>query len=538
VVDKPSDAITGKKPEPTIQAGSTLPPSEQVSIASDANSDRHPPAIWFFFWGEFAERSSYYGMRAILFMYMTQGLHFADTKAAPIYTIFKQACYFLPLLGGYIADRWLGRYWTIVGFSIPYVLGHVILGFPNAIYMYIALALLAGGSGVIKPNISTLMGQTYDQKRPNKERLRSAAFMWFYFAINVGALISQIAMPEIRERYILAHLTPETRATAEAMLAKGEDISDVAPQEVAQAAYRIAFLFPTILMVMSLGVFAAGKPFYALEKPEKHEMTPSEKRLQLQTLGQLFGIFGLVVLFWFGYEHNDTLWIAFTRDYVDLRVPVLNITVAPDQLQFLNALFVIILVPVFNILFGILDPKVQIFTAMRKVLAGFVLTAMAIGIMSGAGFLAQGHTQEVFEAGKLHEISTTKVSVLWPAAAYIVLTFGEVLLYGTMLELAYTAAPKSMKGFITACFLLTNTIANFLNMGWTRFYGGSLKDAVADRGSLMPGEFFGLTALVTLAAAGAFIFVGKQFERSQAASSKRLQGIEDETIAARDAGLI
>src|SRR4051812_47557151 len=110
----------------------------------------HPPAIWFFFWGEFAERSSYYGMRAILFLYMTQALKLSDTEAGPLYSAFKMACYFLPLLGGYLADRWFGRYWTIVGFSVPYVPGHFILGIPNNTALFIALALLAGGSGVIK----------------------------------------------------------------------------------------------------------------------------------------------------------------------------------------------------------------------------------------------------------------------------------------------------------------------------------------------------------------------------------------------------
>src|SRR5215831_11767985 len=103
----------------------------------------HPPAIWFFFWGEFAERSSYYGMRAILFLYMTQVLLYADTDATPIYSYFKLACYFLPLLGGWIADRWLGRYWTIVGFSVPYIAGHFILGFPHVVALVLALALLA-----------------------------------------------------------------------------------------------------------------------------------------------------------------------------------------------------------------------------------------------------------------------------------------------------------------------------------------------------------------------------------------------------------
>ncbi len=483
---------------------------------TDGSSTSHPPAIWFFFWGEFAERSSYYGMRAILFLYMTSALHMSGIRATPIYSAFKMACYFLPLVGGFIADRWLGRYWTIIGFSIPYVAGHFILGIPMEPALFIALGLLAGGSGVIKPNISTLMGQTYDQKRPGQERLRSAAFLWFYLAINVGALISQLAMPEIRNQYINANLSPEVRAQAAEAAAQGEDISKFASDEVRQRAYAVAFQFPAWLMVFSLVIFALGKPFYALEKPERHKLTPEERRIQWKTLGRLFAIFGLIVLFWFGYEHNDTLWIAFTRDYVDLRVPFLSITIAPDQLQFLNALFVIILVPTFTFLFGRLDPKMKIFTPMRKVLAGFLLTAAAVGIMSLAGFMVEGHTQQVLEGGKTVEIARAKVSVFWPAAAVIVLTFGEVLLYGTMLELAYAAAPKSMKGFITACFLLTNTLGNLLNIPWTMMYGGSLVDKAAERGPLLPGPFFGITALVVVAAAVAFVFVGKQFERTQA----------------------
>ena len=482
--------------------------------------DTHPPAIWFFFWGEFAERSSYYGMRAILPLYMAQALHLAATSASPMYNAFKMACYFLPLLGGFIADRFLGRYWTIVGFSIPYVAGHFILGIPNYVAMVIALALLAGGSGVIKPNISTLMGQTYDQLRPGKERLRAAAFLWFYMSINIGAFISTLALPAIRSHYIETHMPPALAEQAQQMAAKGEDIAKIAPDEVVQSAYAVAFAFPAWLMVGSLAIFAAGKRFYALEKPERHVLTPEERRLQWQTLIRLFGIFALVVLFWFGYEHNDSQWVYFTRDYVNLKLPfnlpAFGDTVPADQVQALNPLFVIILIPVFNFVFGRLDPEVKIFTAMRKILVGFILTAAAIGIMALAAYLVQGHTEQIMQGEKLVEVSTRKVSILWPVTAYVILTIGEVLLYGTMLELAYAAAPKSMKGFVTACFLVTNTLGNFLNMLWTPYYGGSLVDKPADRGPMLPAEFFGITALVVVFAAVAFIFVGKQFERSQA----------------------
>ena len=172
---------------------------------------------------------------------------------------------------------------------------------------------------------------------------------------------------------------------------------------------------------------------------------------------------------------------------------LLGETVPPDQLQFLNALFVIILVPTFTILFGWLDPKVRVFTAYRKVLAGFILTAAAVAIMAGAALIVQ-------------KDPTAKVSIYWPAAAYIVLTFGEVLLYGTMLEVAYAAAPKSMKGFVSACFLVTNAVGNFVNMGWTYAYDKYVS----------PGPFFAATAGCVLLAAIAFAFIGKQFERSQA----------------------
>ena len=88
----------------------------------------HPRAFWFIFWGEFAERYSFYGMRAILPLYMTAQLGMSDGSAAFWYSAFKMACYFLPLLGGYLADRYFGKYWTIVAFSVPYVVGQFLIG--------------------------------------------------------------------------------------------------------------------------------------------------------------------------------------------------------------------------------------------------------------------------------------------------------------------------------------------------------------------------------------------------------------------------
>src|SRR4051794_6646362 len=138
-------------------------------------------------------------MRVLLPLYLTDVFNFPANS--PVYYWFKMAVYFLPLLGGYLADRFIGKYWAIVGFSVPYVLGHFILGIGNLTALVIALTLLALGSGVTKPNISALLGLTYDQQRPGQEKLLSSAFRWFYFSINFGAFLSQSILPYLRVHY-------------------------------------------------------------------------------------------------------------------------------------------------------------------------------------------------------------------------------------------------------------------------------------------------------------------------------------------------
>src|SRR5580658_3978743 len=102
----------------------------QDAVKPDAGTSAptgHPTGFWFIFWGEFAERCSYYGMRAILSVYMADQLGLGKGDAGLYMSFFIAACYFLPLIGGYLADNFFGKYRTIVAFSIPYILGHVVL---------------------------------------------------------------------------------------------------------------------------------------------------------------------------------------------------------------------------------------------------------------------------------------------------------------------------------------------------------------------------------------------------------------------------
>jgi POT family proton-dependent oligopeptide transporter len=412
---------------------------------------RHPIGFWFFFWGELAERSSYYGMRAILALYMTDALGFSDGQASMWMSYFIAGCYFLPLVGGYLADNYFGKYWTIVGFSIPYILGHVILGVESKTFLLIALSLLAMGSGVIKPNISTLMGMTYDQQRSGDEKLRSDAFAMFYWAINIGAALSSFAMPEIRSRW----------------------------------GYAIAFLFPAALMVVAFAIFAAGKRFYAVEVISRKTLTPEERALRWVVLGRIFGLFLVVTFFWSIFDQAASTWTFFARDFLDLQL--FGHKLKPDAIQGFNPILIILLLPPVNFLWKFMARHGQEMRATDKMLVGFILTASCMAVMSGAGFLSSPEH---------------KVSVLWEILAYVIITVAEICISVSGLELAFTAAPKTMKSFVTACWLLTVFFGNIFNAQITQFYG-----------KIPPGRYFGLLALMMIPVIIAFFFIARRFNR-------------------------
>lgn len=431
----------------------------------------HPLGFWFIFWGEFAERCSYYGMRAILGMYMNVAMHMGESDAATYMSLFIAGCYFFPLFGGYLADKYFGKYWTIVGFSIPYILGHVVLGFEAIPALVIALVLLALGSGMTKPNISTLMGMTYDQQRPGQERLRSNAFAIFYMSINIGAAISSYSMPAIRDKY----------------------------------GYQIAFLFPALLMAIAFVIFAMGKKHYAVEVIDRTPVPPEERKLQWQVLRRLFGLFLLVACFWAIFDQSASTWIFFGDVYMDQNV--LGMEVSAEQMQSLNPVLIIIMLPIITFLWNVLEKRGIHIRATDKMVVGFILTAVTMGIMAYAGYLAgPAETQQVVKEGatvveRVHLPPDRQVSLAWQAIAYVVLTIAEILISVTGLELAFVSAPQSMKSLITAIWLQTVFVANFfINAPITQLYE-----------RMEPREYFGMLAVAMLVVTAAFVLVAKRF---------------------------
>jgi POT family proton-dependent oligopeptide transporter len=372
---------------------------------SSRTSDRHPAAFAFIFWGELAERASFYGMRTLLALYLVETMGYGPGSASVAMQLFLAACFVTPLLGGWVADRWLGKYRTIAGFAVPYVIGQLVLAWvPTRAGLLIALTLLALGSGAIKPNTSTLLGEVYEAER--RSHLLSRAFSYFYAAINLGSALASLALPVVRNHY----------------------------------GYRAAFTIPAVLMGVAFLLFVAGRRHYA--RPEALARVRGARTAEGRDGGSsvrgLLGIFGLIAVFWFVYDQTASTWIFFARDHLDLEL-LRGIRISADQVQVVNPIAILVLTPVFNALWS----RVRIADT-TKMLAGFGITCGAMVAMACTGYAA----------------GDGRTSGWWVVGATFVITLAELCINVVGLELAYREAGPRAKSAVTAAFLLTVTVGD------------------------------------------------------------------------------
>src|SRR5256712_6784977 len=155
----------------------------------------HPRGLSTLFFTEMWERFSYYGMRGFLFLYMVKALGFTDTHAGAVYGNYVSSVWLVAIVGGFVADRWLGQYRSVLIGGAIIALGHFTLAFHALPFFHAGLWLIVIGTGLLKPNASTLVGSLYEQ---GDER-RDAGFSIFYMGINIGALLGPIVAGKIAE---------------------------------------------------------------------------------------------------------------------------------------------------------------------------------------------------------------------------------------------------------------------------------------------------------------------------------------------------
>ncbi|XP_023130336.1 solute carrier family 15 member 2 [Amphiprion ocellaris] len=351
----------------------------------------YPLSICFIVVNEFCERFSYYGMKALLTLYFVTYLHWDKDLSTAIYHAFGGLCYFTPILGALIADSWLGKFKTIIYLSIVYVIGHVVKSVGaiptvggrdvHIALSMLGLILIAFGTGGIKPCVAAFGG---DQFEDEHVRERQKFFSIFYMSINAGSLLSTIITPILR--------------------------GDV--QCFGGDCYALAFGVPAALMVVALVVFIAGSGMYkknplqgnillevcncvgfALrnrwyrskhEPRRSHWLDWAEEKYSKRLIQEIKMVLRVLVLyiplpmFWALFDQQGSRWT--------LQATRMNMafgdafSIKPDQMQMLNALLILVFVPIFDLiiypLVGLCRIKI---TPLRKMATGMIFAALAFG---------------------------------------------------------------------------------------------------------------------------------------------------------------
>ncbi|MGA2279348.1 MAG: POT family MFS transporter [Verrucomicrobiota bacterium] len=480
-------------------------------MSSPAKSavERWPRQIKFIVGNEACERFSYYGMRSILAGYITGAVlkgglgQDADTSTEIIHT-FVFANYFMPLFGAWLSDKIIGRYHTILWVSLFYCAGHGVLACSDLagtvhgklLLLYTGMALIAFGSGGIKPCVSAFVG---DQFRPEQSHLLQKAYGAFYWSINLGSFFSFLVIPWIKDRhgYSLAFGVPGIfMAIATFIFWLGtKHYVRVPPSRETKSAGFFKVLWcalanrnktgggalPRAEADRQVGPTEGQGSFWdaARDKFSEKEIDAAESVLPI-----LF-VFALIPPFWSLFDQSNSTWVLQGEKMVPTKV--LGLDIGAEQMQSMNPLMVMILVPLFTL--GIYPHIGRFASPLRRMSYGMFLGAVS--------FLVVALLQARLETG-------AQLSVLWQTVPYLILTTAEVLLSTTGLEFAFREAAPEMKSIIMSFWLLTIAFGDLLVVAVTRLFSNATNHAASvstNRFLLYAGMTFGVAILFSVVAA-------------------------------------
>ena len=463
-------------------------PTSETS-AMDARFFGHPRGLSTLFFTEMWERFSYYGMRALLILFMTAplaagGLGFDTAKAGPIYALYVSSVYLLSLPGGWVADRVLGLRPTVFVGGVVIMLGHICLAIPSLSTFYLGLVLIAVGTGLLKGNVAALVGQLY---RPDDVR-RDAGFSIYYIGINTGAFIAPLVTGWLAQsesfRGVLSGMgiRPEAAwhwgfgAAAVGMFLglvqytlggkylAPEGLRPVRPEDPAAAA-RVQRQVRTVglatLGVLALGAVLVATGVLALD-PEAISRNfkwallavtlgffgwlflvaewSAEERKRLVLIGILFVA---STIFWMAYEQAGSTLNLFAERSVDTHA--FGQPFPASWFQALTPFFIITLAPAFAALWvrlGRRDPSSPVKFAVALALLGLGFSVMVAASTAAAG--------------------GARVSPWWLVLSYLLQTMGELCLSPVGLSAMSKLAPVRIAGLIMGVWYLSISVGNYL----------------------------------------------------------------------------
>jgi POT family proton-dependent oligopeptide transporter len=437
---------------------------EEVDVPSDASGiGGHPRGLTTLFFTELWERFSYYGMRAILVLYMVApvaqgGLGFDTKHATSIYGTYTMSVYLTALPGGLIADRWLGARLAVLFGGIIIACGHFSMVFQSLTFFYGGMVLIAIGTGLLKPNISAMVGGLYSENDPR----RDSGFSIFYMGINIGAVLAPLVV---------------------GFLAQHEGFkSFVASMGFnASTSWHWGFGAAGIGMTIGLIIFVLNRKQLtgASEKVTKKADEAAVKNNQPLTpsdwkrIGAIFIFFLFTILFWGAYEQKGASLNLLAKALV--RTEVFGFNFPSSWLQSCTPLFVIILAPIFSYLWvrlGDSQPSSPV-----KFTLGLVFIGLAyVLLVPGVALTANG-----------------KISPLWLVGLYFLEVVGEMCLSPVGLSTVTKLAPAKLVGIMMGVWFLAASFGSKLAGYLSGFY-------VPDAGTLMK-LYGGIAAGLLIAAA-------------------------------------
>jgi POT family proton-dependent oligopeptide transporter len=440
----------------------------------------HPPGLFLLFFTEMWERFSYYGMRGILILYLTKawlegGLAIDEQKATLIYGFFTGFVYFTPIIGGWLADKFLGQRLSITIGGFTMMAGQLVLFAMNShLGMYLGLFLLIIGNGFFKPNISTLVGGLYKEG----DDRRDSAFSIFYMGINLGAFLAPL---------VIGILTDGIFAT------KSET------GEIVSYGYRYGFLAAAIGMFLGQILFNLlaekylgdlGKRPNAVSSSDLDEFNPTdiEKPLtheEKQRINVIFIFFLFAIFFWAGFEQAGSSLSLYTDKYIDREF--MGSIIPTSWFQSVNPLFIVLLAPLFSIFWNTKYGKKL--TSPVKLGLGMVILGIGFFFMLGA----------VAERGGDVQDQAVKASLMWLIMTYLIHTIGELFLSPVGLSVVTKLSPPKLASVLMGVWLLSSFVANIL--------GGFLASSVESLGA---GKIFLYVSIFVIACGILLIALNKK----------------------------
>lgn len=432
----------------------------------------HPTGLRTLFVTEMWERMSYYGMRGLLVLFMTEalqsgGLELTVVMATSIYALYTASVYFMGLPGGWIADRLIGSQRAIWYGGIIIMCGHIVLAIPNTNTFFVGLILVVLGTGLLKPNISALVGQLYS----SSDVRRDSGYALYYMGINIGAVIGYtvcgylaenvgwhwafgaaavgMALGLIQFRLTAGNLRGEGKAPPIPMTPSGEKSSwtVIAALLVALVAITILVMTRTLSInpvalarytaVFLVGLFVLYFAFVFI----RGNLSPTEKK----GMGALLVVCIASAVFWSGFEQAGSSLNLFARDYTNRVVG--SFTIPTTWFQNANSTFIILLSPFFAAFW--------IWLGKRMVTPAYGIKCAIGMIIMASGFIVMFYAAHVAASGM-------EAAPYWLIMTYFIHTVGELVLSPVALSAVSKLSPKRFAGQMMGVFVLTYSIGNII----------------------------------------------------------------------------